>query len=249
MQQRDAKICFITVLLHLLLLRSFGFISDIGRVLYIIVYIASYYIPIFILAGAVKPSCKRERVKLNDIRLTLLYFITMVGFSSIVSLIFKNDALEISLTQYTFVLSAILAPISEELLWRHGVYRILSHYGFIPAAFISSLLFALMHTGTAGLCYAFFSGIIFCILYELTKSPILPILLHIFNNSLSLISAEFPIILPIAFIAVCAASFVLGFFAKERRKLDFFSLKYGIFKDGYLYLTVAAFILLRFAEA
>lgn len=95
------------------------------------------------------------------------------------------DHHEVSNTFYSvafdFIGSVILAPVTEELLFR-GILlnRLRNKFGIKIAVFLSSLIFMLCHLKPNPLL--FFAGITCCILFYKYNSLIPSILLHFFNN-------------------------------------------------------------------
>lgn len=80
-----------------------------------------------------------------------------------------------------FLYSAILAPLSEEILFRGYVLRSLRPYGKRFAIFGSALLFALFHGNLLQAPYAFLAGLVLG--YAAAEYSILwAVLLHGFNN-------------------------------------------------------------------
>lgn len=80
-----------------------------------------------------------------------------------------------------FLYSAILAPVSEEILFRGYVLRSLRPYGKRFAIFGSALLFGLFHGNLLQAPYAFLAGLVLG--YAAAEYSILwSVLLHMFNN-------------------------------------------------------------------
>jgi membrane protease YdiL (CAAX protease family) len=81
-----------------------------------------------------------------------------------------------------------IAPITEEVLFRGTFYPMLARgFGRGPAAFVSALLFGLVHdtfTDVPGLTVL---ALCFTLAYELTGSLLVPIFMHASFNSLSLL--------------------------------------------------------------
>ncbi len=77
-----------------------------------------------------------------------------------------------------FLSISIITPIKEEILFRGIIYRFLAErYHFVVGLIASSVIFGLLHGG-----YPFSAitmGIVFALLYKLTKSLMVPIALHI----------------------------------------------------------------------
>jgi membrane protease YdiL (CAAX protease family) len=90
----------------------------------------------------------------------------------------------------------VLAPLGEELLFRGFVYRyLLKNRGVTEAVLISSLLFALFHPGVYALQILLF-GFLLALLRWRTASLLPPVLLHMLNNSWSLLDVNLPGVLP-----------------------------------------------------
>ncbi|MGH2318653.1 lysostaphin resistance A-like protein [Planococcus sp. SE5232] len=84
---------------------------------------------------------------------------------------------------FTIFSIAILAPVVEEFMFR-GVLlkRLIGKTSVWGGVLISSLLFGILHLDIIG---AFLFGVVASLLYLLTNNLLLPILLHIINNSLA----------------------------------------------------------------
>lgn len=82
----------------------------------------------------------------------------------------------------------LLGPVLEELLFRGGVTKaLLERYSPRKAIFLSALLFGIFHLNPAQVVAAFFGGLLLAWVYYRTRSLIPCILIHIVNNSLSVI--------------------------------------------------------------
>lgn len=85
----------------------------------------------------------------------------------------------------------ILAPLTEEMLFRGLVYRRFKETSpMIPAMIWASLVFALLHGNMVQGIYAFIMGIVFCYVYERYGSMKAPILMHMSANILSVVASE-----------------------------------------------------------
>lgn len=81
------------------------------------------------------------------------------------------------------VLAVVVAPITEELVFRVGVFRFLTNY--LPAAWaavISSALFAAPHWNLLSALPLFLLGLVLSFLYQKTGRVTAPILLHALFN-------------------------------------------------------------------
>ena len=87
--------------------------------------------------------------------------------------------------------STVWAPLIEELAFRGVLYATLRMtVGMWPAVGLSAGLFALVHGyGAVGFASVFWSGILWAVAYERTRSLLPAILGHMFNNLL--VTAEF----------------------------------------------------------
>ncbi|MDN4609221.1 CPBP family intramembrane glutamic endopeptidase [Sporosarcina highlanderae] len=84
----------------------------------------------------------------------------------------------------------ILGPIVEEFVFR-GVFlhRFMKKTSMWGGILISSILFGILHADMIG---AFLFGVIACLLYLRTGNLLLPILMHILNNTLAVIASYLP---------------------------------------------------------
>lgn len=82
------------------------------------------------------------------------------------------------------VLAVIMAPVFEEIVFRGIIQKGLINKGMKPfaAIFLSSVIFGLVHGNPWQLVGAVLLGGVLGLVYYKTKSLLLPILLHAFNN-------------------------------------------------------------------
>ncbi|WP_300675648.1 type II CAAX endopeptidase family protein [Soonwooa sp.] len=82
------------------------------------------------------------------------------------------------------IMTVILAPILEELVFRGVIQKSIIKNGVNPriAIFISAFVFGAFHVYPWQFVGAFLLGIVLGLVYEKTQSLVLPILLHAFNN-------------------------------------------------------------------
>jgi len=82
--------------------------------------------------------------------------------------------------------AVIMAPILEELIFRGVILDgLLKKYRATGAIFLSALLFGIVHLNPWQFVGAFLLGLLFGWVYWQTKSLLLTILLHFFNNGLA----------------------------------------------------------------
>lgn len=83
----------------------------------------------------------------------------------------------------------ILGPVVEEMVFRHGIEGGLMRGGFTPwtAIITSSLVFSIAHVNPAQVPFAFALGVVFGIIYWKTGNILLTSIIHILNNSISVL--------------------------------------------------------------
>lgn len=82
----------------------------------------------------------------------------------------------------TLIFTAFVAPIFEEMIYRHLLLRSLKPIGDTPAIIISALVFGLVHGNFDQFAYAFLSGIIFGLMAVRYDTIIPGMVLHLINN-------------------------------------------------------------------
>lgn len=88
---------------------------------------------------------------------------------------------------HTVLAAAVIAPISEEILFRGYIYQTLKRYiGAVPSAFIGALLFAAVHNNAAGFPGLALLALALTIAFEWSGSLLVPIIMHATFNSMSL---------------------------------------------------------------
>jgi len=92
---------------------------------------------------------------------------------------------------YMILITCIFAPILEEILFRGILQKGLINKGIlhIRAIFLSSFIFGVVHANPWQFISASILGVILGWVYHKTKTLLLPILLHAFNNIVSCILA------------------------------------------------------------
>ena len=108
------------------------------------------------------------------------FFITEAVEQNVVSLLRTGTIKE----QLYIILSAIIvAPIIEELYFRHILYtKIKLHLGILPSIIICSILFGIIHKNVYAYTALFTLSIFLCVIKEISGSIIFPVYVHsIFN--------------------------------------------------------------------
>jgi membrane protease YdiL (CAAX protease family) len=83
-------------------------------------------------------------------------------------------------------MAVLVAPITEECLFRGFIYNILKNKsGAISAAIASSILFSAVHTSLAQFIPLTLFALVQCYLYEKSRSLVLPIIFHMLFNGVS----------------------------------------------------------------
>jgi membrane protease YdiL (CAAX protease family) len=83
-------------------------------------------------------------------------------------------------------MAVLVAPITEECLFRGFIYNILKNKsGAISAAIASSILFSAVHTSLAQFIPLTLFALVQCYLYEKSRSLALPIIFHMLFNGVS----------------------------------------------------------------
>lgn len=92
-------------------------------------------------------------------------------------------------TSVMILLAVFMAPIFEEIVFRGIIQKGLINKGMNPmkAIWISALVFGIIHGNPWQFVGAVLLGFVLGIVYEKTKSLLMPILLHAFNNGISTI--------------------------------------------------------------
>lgn len=82
----------------------------------------------------------------------------------------------------TLIFTAFVAPVFEEMIYRHLLLRSLKPIGDTPAIILSALIFGLAHGNFDQFAYAFLSGVIFGLMAVRYDSIIPGMVLHLINN-------------------------------------------------------------------
>ena len=92
---------------------------------------------------------------------------------------------------YGVLLYCLASPLLEELVFRRGLYDLLYlKTGFLPAAFISSLVFAIYHMNMIQGVYAFIMAMLICFLYSGNHRLYVPVCVHVGANLAVWLSAS-----------------------------------------------------------
>ena len=141
---------------------------------------------IFILSKRVKFE------KLSYKKILLCFFIGLLfafGFHLIKYLFFHVDKENFNIL--LILSTGILGPILEEMMFRGLIYNYLKEENQKQGMLLTTLLFALSHTGLFNMLYAFILGIILIYLKERYTSLKAPISFHIGVNTMAILFTFF----------------------------------------------------------
>lgn len=155
------------------------------------------------MAGGLLPGVGENRLSLWDCVLVLIlgagaaHFFSMVV--NILQIFIRSTAYQESIAQITEGKSllmmifwmGIIAPISEEVVFRWLVYlRLRDYMKTGAAAVISGVIFGVYHGNIVQAIYASIMGILFAYVLEMTGNLLGSVLLHIGANTWSLVGTE-----------------------------------------------------------
>lgn len=87
------------------------------------------------------------------------------------------------------VVTAMIPAVCEEILHRGMIARAGSKLSFLAGLLLSSTIFAFMHGSPIQLVHQFFVGVVCTLVYYMTGSIWIPILVHFFNNAITLLAS------------------------------------------------------------
>lgn len=189
------KVKDVNLLLLIVLLCSFLFMSPLSQI--------SIFIIIQAWAGKnglrIRDFLHYRKVKASIVLLSVLIAVLMK--LDIFVLYFKSSGeklaeykLSLSYSVWLMIFAFVLAPLAEELLFRGVLYNFYKKKGVLLALVLSSLFFSLFHFNLHGLIGVFFIGAILALLYEITQSIWVPVLVHGSYNALSVLFIFDPVI-------------------------------------------------------
>lgn len=160
-----------------------------------------------------------------------LIYIPLVGISLAIFLnigiICLNNCLDITNIPYdnvllTAILSGIIGPVLEELLFRGIVFERLKEFNSLNTSILlSSIIFGLFHNNIIQILYAFVIGYIITILYAKTNNLGSAIIFHISANlSVSLIFnflIDLPMIMRLIVGITCFFSFLISLYIMNKK--------------------------------
>lgn len=110
-------------------------------------------------------------------------FIVKLGFPRPQGTVINSTPAEII---SAVIVACFIASFTEEIFMRGAIAGGLVRYGKIGASLISGLAFMLFHMSPANTVYQFVFGFLLAFFYLTSGSIWVPIILHLFNNSLAI---------------------------------------------------------------
>ncbi|MEM7427738.1 MAG: CPBP family intramembrane glutamic endopeptidase [Pseudomonadota bacterium] len=99
---------------------------------------------------------------------------------------YRTETVYVVCSIVNVIAAVILAPVVEEFFFRGLLFsRFLKRFGLIAAMIVPSLLFGVLHADVLG---AFFFGVILSFLFLRTGSLVGPIIIHMSNNALAVLT-------------------------------------------------------------
>lgn len=90
------------------------------------------------------------------------------------------------------IIAVVVAPITEELIFRGGIYMVLKKYaGMIPSLLFTSIFFAIIHNSVAFMIPLMILALALTWAYERTKTIWTPIAMHMLFNAITVIAILF----------------------------------------------------------
>ena len=129
----------------------------------------------------------------------------------------------------------VIAPVTEEIMFRGIILERLRRYGDVFAIFSSAMMFSLMHGAFQSFPSAFISGVIFALISIYSGSPLCSMIVHATNNALSVfsiiiasyVSQEVSGFLLTLMVNSLAGLSIIAFFALRSRDKSIFALPFS----------------------
>lgn len=184
--------------------------------------------------------------------LALFLNLVFANISSFINGVFGSKSINASnLITDIFVVDlltiAIIPAIFEEMIFRGLIFTSIRKFGLREALFGSSLIFSLAHLNINQGIFAFISGYVLALSYEVSGKLIYPILIHMVNNLVSVIIVYYygnksPLSLYI-YIGLAILLFFLFVFSRKDSIKDLFSTKKeSFFKTFFLSPTMFVYL-------
>lgn len=134
-----------------------------------------------------------------------------------------------------FITYIVIAPVTEEILFRGIILERLRRYGDIFAVLSSAMMFSLLHGALQSFPSAFISGVFFALISIYSGSPLASMIVHAVNNALSVISIiiaqsasqEIASIVLVFGVYFLAGISLVAFFKLRKKSSDIFVLPFS----------------------
>ena len=223
--RRSIAVLIFLDLAFLLLLSLSGICDFAGEVLYFLAFILpialglAFYLKIGEKAAV---TVKKERI-LHSIPFFAPTLLLIIGISAVTSYLLamfgKSNVTDVSGKLWVELLQhALLPAVLEEILFRFIPVKLLGKRSPRAVMLVSPIFFALIHLNLFQIPYALFAGSMLAFLTLATGSVFPAILLHLINNTISVIWMRNPgLTLPIIIIISAIAAISLAFIFIRRR--------------------------------
>lgn len=138
---------------------------------------------------------KENKVSVNNVLLMILLGVCISSFCNMITINFmEEEIIDINkILLYSYMV--IIGPIFEEMVFRYvGLRFAKEEYSLKKAIVITSIVFALLHSGLFNMIYAFLIGIVLSYIYVRYRNILYPIILHISANLMSVCITDFNLI-------------------------------------------------------
>lgn len=171
----------------------------------------------FALFAIWKIKSQKEKIFKNNNAINLKLLMAITTFIISINLIFialtfgnlsieteKNNPIYEIFEQYflvEFAVIVIIAPLTEELLFRRLIYaNTRKNRGIIIGYLVSISIFSVIHFDPLNIIHAFLLGSFYTFIYERTQSVLASIIAHALNNLFAISAVFFVEIVPLLFI-------------------------------------------------
>lgn len=194
------KEIFITYILNFIIIIVSGLIYNALGYYDTDLFINNYlpYILVIYYIIAIIYLYKKNKIQENSLSKKKYFPFISLGISLSILLnmiIFKINPSQIPTTNIKTIIiisTGIIGPIYEEILFRYLLYnRLKKIYNYKKALLITTTIFAITHLNPIKISYAFILGLIFNYTYEKENNIIVPILIHISANIMSVFLYEY----------------------------------------------------------
>ncbi|MGX1984101.1 hypothetical protein EDD69_12611 [Thermolongibacillus altinsuensis] len=164
----------------------------------VISFTFAFFLVLYFMRADMKPSYDRERASVPSAILWSIggFFLALFAQGIAANIELRLFGIEmgsentrriveiVKLTPSLILVTSIIGPILEELIFRKIIFGTLyKKYNFVIAATVSSLLFAVVHMELEHLLLYSTMGFVFAFLYVKTKRIMVPIFAHVMMNT------------------------------------------------------------------